>query len=218
MLQESVPKPDQGLRNPFAHAVQRTLSFLVCLLTPPLQDAAGRAAVGWSQAALVSRQPEGCEVGVQLFPEHRLQIGFDERRPRQVHVVSEQAQSRTVGHDTPQARIFGVQELLHQGVGSLPPTLVSKTRVSLVQIPLRKCQQHGHRVLAGPVGKRKVPIFCVNRLGPFQIFVSKHGPDQRNRPVPVRHAATALRDPALPLLVLFELIAGNAPVARYLVS
>ena len=166
----------------------------------------------------MSSQPEGSEVGIEFLPKHRLQIGFDECGACQVHVVSEQPESRTVGHDTPQARVFSVEELLHQGVGSLPSSLVAETRVSLVQFVLRKRQQHGNGALASPVGEGKVSVFCLNRIGTFQVFVSEHGLDQRNWPVPVYHVATALRDSAPSLLVLFELIAGDTPVARYLVS
>ena len=163
-------------------------------------------------------QPEGCKVGVEFFTKHRLQVGLDECGACQIHVVSEQPQSRTVGHDAPQAGVFTVEELLHQGMGRLPPPFITESRVRPVQCVLRIRKQHGHRALASPVGKGKVSISRVNRIGTFKIFESKHRLDQRNWPVPVNHVATALCDPAPSLLVLFKLVAGNTPVARNLVS
>lgn len=66
----------------------------------------------------MGQQPEGAEVGQQLFGEQRFEVDLDVRRTREAGVVAQDAQRQAVADDGPQRRIAGVQRLLRQHEGA----------------------------------------------------------------------------------------------------
>ena len=134
MLQQSVAKLEQGLGDAVAEISQHTLTGLVGLGTPAFDDTAGRLAVRRHKAACMGRKPERREIRIELFREHKVEVGLDVGRTRQARGVAEYTQLRAVRDDSPQAVILCIEEFLHQSMGRMAASFVAESRITPIEI------------------------------------------------------------------------------------
>ena len=134
MLQQSVAELAQGLGDAVAEIRQHALSGLVGLGTPAFDDAAGRIAVRQREAAGMGGEPKRRKIRIELLQEHEVEVGFDVGRARQARVVAEHSELRAIRDDSPQAVILGIEEFLHQSMGSLAASFVAESRIGAVEI------------------------------------------------------------------------------------
>ena len=113
MGQEPGAEDRDGLLDPVAKLVERSLALLGGEAAPLLQVAGGRAAVPVGrEPGLVADQVEQDEVGEQLAVEDGRQVELDVGRADQGGGVAQQPQHRAVGKDRPQVGVVAVEQFL----------------------------------------------------------------------------------------------------------
>lgn len=92
--------------------------FLACI-APSFPWAVTGFSVDLAKSAGVRQEPEGREVGIQLFAEQGLQVDLDIGRAREAGVVAQDAQRQPVAYQRPQRVVRRVSS----SAGMRPPSM-----------------------------------------------------------------------------------------------
>ncbi|MCY4012823.1 MAG: hypothetical protein OXG82_08930 [Gammaproteobacteria bacterium] len=134
MRQEPVAELEERFGDAVAQVAKNALAGFDGLGAPAFDDATARLAVGCRKAAGVCREPKRGEIRIELLRKDQVEVRLDVRRTGHAGVVPEQAQLGPVGDDSPQARIVGVEVLLHYGMGSLAPAILGERAARTVEV------------------------------------------------------------------------------------
>jgi len=104
----------QRFGDAIAQAVAGSHASFLAGTAPSLPRAIARFSIDLAKPAGVRQEPEGREVGIQLFAEHGLQVDLDIGRPREAGVVAQDAQGQPIADQCPKRVVRSVQCFLRQ--------------------------------------------------------------------------------------------------------
>src|SRR5690606_12378995 len=137
----------EGFFDAAAELVAGAGSFFSARLAPGFERAFGDRLLGTAEAGLVGEEPEGGEVGVELFGEDAREVRFDPRGAGEARVVAQDAQGVPVGREAPEGAVLGVEVLLREAEGAPAAAAVAEVRREGVETARRRRDDDGHAAL-----------------------------------------------------------------------